>query len=262
MEKLLARLERRLGFLAVPNLASFIVGGMAIVWVLSSLRPGFEQLLTLDLAAVRAGQVWRLVTYLFLPESMSAIWVLLSLYWLWIVGSNLEQEWGSFKFNVYYFFGMVGTTIAAWLSGAAVGNAWLNTSLFLAFATVFPDYEIYLFFILRIKVKWLGLVSAGMLVFEFAMGSWPARAAISAAMINYFLFFGGTLLAMMRSRNLQVRQTARRAESRPPPPILVAGRQCAICKAREEDGADIRICTCEKCGGKPRELCLAHARNH
>ncbi|MEO7113858.1 MAG: rhomboid family intramembrane serine protease [Polyangiaceae bacterium] len=262
MEKLLARLERRIGFLAVPNLASFIVGGMALVWVLGSLRPGFEQMLTLDLPAVRAGQVWRLITYLFLPQATSPIWELLSLYWLWIVGSNLEQEWGSFKFNVYYFFGMLGTTIAAWLSGGAVGNIWLNSSLFLAFATVFPEYEIFLFFVLRIKVKWLGLLSAGLLIFEFAMGSWSSRAAITAAMINYFLFFGGTLVAMARSRNLQVRQTARRAESRPPPPILIEGRKCAICKASEEDGADIRVCTCEKCGGKPRLLCLAHARNH
>jgi membrane associated rhomboid family serine protease len=262
MEKLLARLERRLGFLAVPNLASFIVGGMAIVWVLSSLRPGFEQVLMLNLDAVRAGQVWRLVTYLFLPTNSSPVWVLLSLYWLWIVGSNLEQEWGSFKFNVYYFFGMVGTTLAALVSGGAVGNTWLNSSLFLAFATVFPDYEIFLFFILRIKVKWLGLLSAGLLVFEFAMGSMSSRAAIAAAFINYFLFFGGTLVAMIRSRNLQVRQTARRAESRPPPPIFTESKSCAICKASEDDGADIRVCTCEKCGGKPRLLCLAHARNH
>jgi hypothetical protein len=119
-----------------------------------------------------------------------------------------------------------------------------------------------LFFILRIKVKWLGLVSAGLLVFEFAMGSMSSRAAIAAAFINYFIFFSGTLLAMWRSRNLQVRQTARRAESRPPPPILSAGKSCAICKTSEDDGADIRVCTCEKCGGKPRLLCLAHARNH
>lgn len=262
MEKVLARLERRFGNFAVPNLTSFLVGGMALVYVLSSMRPEFADALTLDLNRVRAGQVWRLVTFLFLPTASSPISMLFDLYILWMVGSNLERDWGSFKFNLYYFFGMVGTTIAAAIVGGAVGNVWLNWSLYLAFATVFPEYEIFLFFVLKIRVKWLGLALGLYLLFELAMGSWSTRAAITAAMVNYFLFFSGTLLALLRSRNLEVRQAARRAESRPPPPILTAGRACAICKVTEEDGADIRVCTCAKCGGKPRELCLAHARNH
>ncbi|MEO8874127.1 MAG: rhomboid family intramembrane serine protease [Polyangiaceae bacterium] len=262
MEKVLARLERRFGNFAVPNLTSFLVGGMALVYVLASMRPSFAEALTLDLAAVRHGQVWRLVTYLFLPTSDSLIGMLFDLYILWMVGSNLEQEWGSFKFNLYYLFGMIGTTIAAAIVGGAVGNVWLNWSLYLAFATMFPEYEIFLFFFLCVRVKWLGLALALYLVFELAMGSWSTRAAIVAALVSYFIFFSGRLVDLLRQRNLEVRQTARRAESRPPPPIVMAGRACAICKITEEDGADIRVCTCEKCGGKPRELCLQHARNH
>ncbi len=133
---------------------------MAIVFVLTTIRHDFFGLLTLDLPMVRHGQVWRLVTYLFLPDTDSPIWILLSLYWLWLVASNLEHEWGSFKLNVYYLVGMIGTTVAAWLSGGAVGNLWLNSSLVLAFATVFPEFEIYFFFILRLKVKWLGILLA------------------------------------------------------------------------------------------------------
>ncbi|MGH7284987.1 MAG: rhomboid family intramembrane serine protease [Polyangiaceae bacterium] len=264
MEKLLARIERRFGNLAIAHLTTLIVGGMAVVFVLASIRPEFKELLTLDLGRVRSGQVWRLVTYLFLPESDSLIWILLSFYWLWLVGTNLENEWGPFKFNVYYLFGMVGTTVAAWLTGGAVGNFWLNTSLYLAFATVFPDFELFLFFIVRIKVKWLGILLALVLVYEAVTGSWVTRSAIIAAMANYLFFFTGDLVHLFRARKLEVKQAVRRQQnsSRPPPPIVTGSRVCAICGAREADGADIRVCSCEKCGGKTRDLCLAHARNH
>ncbi len=253
-----------MGGLAIPHLATLIVGGMAVVFVLGSIRPEFNDLLTLDLARVRSGQVWRLVTYLFLPTSDSVIWLLFDLYLLWLVGSNLENEWGPFKFNLYYLVGMIGTTVAAWLTGGAVGNFWLNASLGLAFATLFPDYELYIFLILPVKVKWLGLLLAAYLAFEAISGSWIARGAIIAATGNYLLFFTGDLVGLFRARKLEVKQAVRRqrSSSRPPPAIVTGGRVCAICGKREEDGADIRVCSCEKCGGKPRELCLAHARSH
>ena len=260
MDRLLARLERRLGRYAIEHLTYFIVGGMAIVFLLGQLQVDFYSRLTLDIGLVRAGQVWRLVTYLFLPTSDSMLWILFSLYWVWMVGSNLESEWGPLKFNLYYLIGMLGTTTAAWLTGAAVGNLYLNMSLFFAFATLFPNYEILMFFVLRIRVKWLGLLSAGYVGYRFALGDWVIRGAIFAATINYFVFFGEHLFRLLRSRNVQVRQAAKRASFRPPP-VPTGGRACAICGATEDSGADIRICSCAKCAG-PRSLCLEHARNH
>jgi membrane associated rhomboid family serine protease len=262
MDALLARLERRFGRFAIANLTTVIVGGMAVVFVLSRLRgPEFTSLLTLDLERVRHGQVWRLFTYLFIPTTTDYIWILFSLYWVWMVGSNLENEWGPFKFNAYYAIGMIGTTIAAVVTGYAVGNVWLNGSLLLAFATAFPEYEIFLFFILRIKMKWLGFLMAGYALFQLAVGDWATRGAIIAAFANYFLFFGVTLIAIARGRRLIAHQAARRASSGPPPPVAAVDRACAICGKLESDGADIRVCSCEKCG-TPRLLCLAHARNH
>src|SRR4051794_18128817 len=154
MDRLLARLEKRLGKFAIVNLTSFIVGGMGIVFFLSLARPDYQSLLQLDLHKVREGQVWRLVTYLCLPHQAWMIWALFALYWTWLIGSNLENEWGPFKFNAFYVIGMLGTTAAAAISGHAEGNFWLNSSLFLAFATVFPNYQIMLFFVLPVKVKW------------------------------------------------------------------------------------------------------------
>jgi hypothetical protein len=258
MERLLARLERTfLGRLAIEQLTTFIVGAMAVAYVLCLVRPEMRE------ARLVKTQPWRVVSFLFVPPESSMIWVFFSLYWTWLVGSNLENEWGAFKFNTFYVVGALGTMAAAFISGAATGNEFLNLSLFLAFATIFPDYTIRLFFLIEIKVKWLALLSAAFLVFRAIGGDFGQRMAIGAAFANYFLFFGGHLVGMARGRRIMIRQAARRAQQRPQPDKPEEdARACAICGAKANDGADIRICNCEKCGGVPRELCLEHARNH
>ncbi len=263
MDRFLAKLERKYGKFAIEHLTQFVVGGMAIVFVLWMVRPEFERMLTLDLEMVRRGQVWRLVTYLFLPTSHSRWWILFSLWWVWMIGTNLENEWGPLKFNMFYVLGMTGTTAAAWLSGGAVGNTWLNMSLFFAFATMFPDYEIFPipFIPFSIRVKWLGLLTALFAIYSALIGDWVDRAALAAALGNYFLFFGGHLFGLLQSRNVQVRQAARRGAVQEVDIKPTGGRVCAICGKAEDDDADIRVCTCDKC--KPtRNLCLEHARDH
>jgi membrane associated rhomboid family serine protease len=260
MDRLLARLERKLGRFAIERLTTFIVGGMALVFVLAFAKPELIGRLTLD--PDRAlHEPWRFVTYLFLPTSSSLFWVLFSLYWTWLVGTNLEHEWGAFKLNVYYLLGAIGTTAAAWLTHQPQGNFWLNTSLFFAFATLFPNYEILIFFILPVRVKWLALLTLGLVGFYFVMGDLGVKAAIAVALGNYLLFFAGHLIGLARGKRLEARQAIRRGSLRPDPVKDVTDRVCAICGARQDAGADIRVCTCEKCGG-PRQLCLEHARNH
>jgi len=265
MERLLARLERRFGRLAVPNLISVLVGGTAIVWLLSLLRPEFQSRLILDINAVRHGEVWRLVTFLFIPavraqQSSSLLWEAVDLYFTWWVGSSLEQHWGSFKFDVYYAIGAIAT-IAAAVAFGPMTNHWLNWSLVFAFATVFPDIQILLFFVLPIRVKWLGIVAAAAFAYSFAVGDWNQRAAIASSAAAYAVFFGEHWWNVLRNRRVVMRQRSRRAQFEAAPPVF-GQRVCAICGAREADGADVRVCSCEKCGGKPRTLCLQHARNH
>jgi hypothetical protein len=260
MDRLLARLERKIGRYAIPHLITYIVGGMALVWVLSLTRPEILARIDLDMAAVLRGEVWRLVTFLFIPMKSSPIWVLVNLYFAWWIGSSLEQHWGAFKFNAFYLLGALGTILAAVLTGPQT-NTWLNASLFLAFATEFPDVQILLFFILPIRVKWLGILAALGVGAALAMGDWPMRASIGAAMGNYLLFFGARWWRVWQDRTVQVRQKARRTALRADLPVF-GQRTCAICGAREADGADIRVCSCPKCGGQPRPLCLEHARSH
>lgn len=260
MERLLARLERKLGRFAIEKLTTFIVGGMLMVFVLMRIQPNFVELLELD-PHVALRQPWRFITYLFIPPTTSLIWILFSAYFTWLIGTNLENEWGAFKFNVYYLVGALGTTAAAWVTQQPQGNFWLNSSLFFAFATVFPNYQILVFFVLPVRIKWLALLSAVLILFEFVTGGVGTKVAIVVAFANYLLFFSGHLVALAKSRKVQTTQAMRRSSFRPPPVEQATDRACAICGKRETDGADIRVCSCEKCGS-PRELCLEHARNH
>lgn len=262
MDRLLVRLERTfLGKLAIENLVTFLVGGMAMVFVLGAVREEFLGWLTLDPHLVTT-QPWRLVTYLFLPPQTSLIFTLFALYFTWLIGTNLESEWGAFKLNAYYLVGAIGTTVAALVTGEPQTNLWLNLTLYFAFATLFPDYEILIFFVLPVRIKWVALLGAAGIVYAFLRGGLGEKAAIGAAFANYLLFFAERGVALARGRRLAVRQAARRAkQSTSAAPARKEGRSCAICGARQDDGADIRVCSCEKCGG-PRDLCLVHARNH
>ena len=140
-------------------------------------------------------------------------------------------------------------------------SSYLTDTLFLAFATMFPD-ETILLIILPVRAKWLGWLSGALLAFLFVTGTWADRAGILAATGNYILFFAGHWVDWLKSRRVQNRQKARRASMSEPAKPKTGGRTGAICGSSEDDGADIRVCSCEKCGGKPRTLCLEHARNH
>jgi len=258
MERLLARLERRLGRFAIPQLPAVLVAGTAIMFVILLFRPEVVGRLTFDWEAIKRGEVWRLVTYFFFPSTLSPIWILFSLMFTWMVASSLEREWGTFRFNVFYAVGALATTAVAIVFGAA-NNVWMNLSMFVAFATLFPDTQLMLM-IIPIRAKWLALIMVGMHLFQSWPLALPELGAMGAAFANYVLFFSGYWAAAARSRNLQVRQAARRADMGPPVEIP-ADRVCAICGAAQSAGADIRVCSCEKCGG-PRNLCVEHARNH
>src|SRR5437773_3748639 len=134
----LDKLERRFGFLGIPGLIRIVIGFTALVWALMWLNPNFRSALDLDPARIRHGEVWRLVTYIFLPQTLS-LWIILALWFLWFIGEGLERAWGSFRLTLYFFVGMIGTTIAAFFFGSNFSNGMLIASLFFAFARFYPD---------------------------------------------------------------------------------------------------------------------------
>jgi len=184
------RLERRLGILAIPGLASFLVGMNAVVWVMTLMRPEFTFRLMLFPGAVRAGEWWRLLTFAIVPPRVAPLWMIFWLLLLYKYASDLEQEWGDFRFNLFFGTGVFATAAAAMASGYPMTNVTLNASLFLAFATLYPDFVINVYMIIPVKVRWLGALAALGLAWKFLAGGAGARWEVSSGILNYLLFFG------------------------------------------------------------------------
>lgn len=188
------RLERRFRRFAIPNLMLILVGAMAIVFIMdfaigNTTGRSLISILSFDRDAIMAGQVWRVVTFLFVPPSTSVIWVIFGLYFYYMIGSTLENQWGAFGFTLYYLIGALGSIISGFIAGS-VTNSYLNLSMFFAFALLYPDYQILLFFFIPIKMKYLALLDAVSFIVMFILGSWSTRLAIIVALINLFIFFG------------------------------------------------------------------------
>lgn len=208
---------------------------------------------------VLKGEVWRLVTYIFIPSSTSIIWIIFVLYLSYMIGSGLEHEWGSFKFNVYYFIGMIGTTIAAFLSGAGGTGYYLNLSLFLAFAYIFPNFEILLFFILPVKMKYLGWLDAIMLGYYFVMGGLSEKLAIIAALLNFILFFGRDIVYYLK--NNKRAYSNRKSFDRSTVIKKDTYHKCTVCGKTEKDDKNMEFRYCSSCEGH-YEYCMEHLKNH
>jgi membrane associated rhomboid family serine protease len=265
MDRWLARLERRFGRYAPGNLPFWIVAFSGLTFLTLFAKPSALQLLVLDPDAVAHGEVWRLLTFLFLPWGPAngpwALFTIFALLFLYTIGTSLEAEWGTFRFDLYYFIGVLGTVISSLLVGP-VTNEYINLSLLLAFATIFPEYEI-LLLILPMKVKWLGLLSGAFLVWSFITSGANVKAGIAAAMVNYLLFFARPLYERLRGRATQAARQ-RRLKGFTPEPARKA-RVCAKCGRSEKDDPNLefRVCDCqEKCHGRLTEYCLEHARAH
>lgn len=205
----LGRAERRFGDWAMPQLSTFIVAMNAAVYVLSTIRPEFLDVLALEPALVLRGEVWRVFTFLFIPPAMAPVWMLFWLYLLFVYARALEQEWGDFRFNVYYGLGAAATAAASLATGSGLSNVPLNTSIFLAFAALYPDFQLLLFFILPVKVRWLAWLAWAGLAWTFLVGGWRLRVGLAAGLFPYFLFFGSKHWQDLKFW-LQVRRNRRR----------------------------------------------------
>ncbi len=175
---------------------SVITVAMVLVWAVdlflsfSGYEVSIYGMLYFNRSLIFSGQVWRVITFLFLyPLASNPIFTALALYFYWWLGSSLEQYMGKARFNLYYLFGVIGSIIAGLIVGG-MDNFYLNISLFLGFAVLFPETRVLLFFFIPIKIKWLGIIDGVMLIIMFLLGTWIDRAAILVAIMNFLLFFG------------------------------------------------------------------------
>ncbi len=249
---LLATLEKHLSRFAVPGLIRYVVALNALVFLLGMANPGYVQALTLDRQAILSGEVWRLVSWIFIPTVSGLIWVLFYLLVTWQLGEMIESTWGTFRLNLYYVTGYLGCTAAALVFGQSLANVALNSSLLFAAGTLLPNLQMLLFGILPIKLKWIALVSAVLLSLSLLAGDWGTRAALLVCFANYALFFGPALLRdAAQRREINARRARFEVAQVPATETL---HRCEVCGRTEVSNPelDFRVST------DGHEYCTAH----
>lgn len=277
MRKLMNRIERfcythpRFG---IPNLMMIIVFGNVAMWLLMQMDTTAQlyQLLRFSGQGVLHGQIWRIVTFVFIPGETNLLWLAISLYFYYWIGASLEREWGSGKFTIYYVSGMLLTAIYGVLLSLILGKdvvvntTYLNLSLFFAFATLFPDVQVLLFFIIPIKVKWLAYIDAALFVLSVITLSFPVNLLPVVAVLNYLVFCGDWLFDYFRPSRVRQRQKTvdfkrearrinREQNSKP------YNHKCAVCGRTDADHPELEFRYCSRCAGY-HCFCQDHINNH
>lgn len=192
--KWLDRLERHLHVVVIPQFPLFLATANGVCYFMAQAQPAFVERLYLSPQAIRAGEWWRALTFLFVPPAMNPFFLVFWLMILYQFAQALENAWGEFKFFFFYLFGAAVTVAASlFILHAPLSNAWLNSTLFLAFATLFPDFELLLFFFIPIQVKYLAYFTWATTAFVFFSSGNADRVGILASLANYFLFFWPSL---------------------------------------------------------------------
>lgn len=196
------KLDRKIGRFAIPHLMVILSAVMLGIYLADLILPeaGLSSLLILDRERILHGEVWRLITFVFLPPSTSPIWIVFSLYFNCLIGEGLEGEWGRFKFNLFYLCGMIGAILASFFTGYGT-NTYLNLSLFLAFAAFYPDFQVRLFFFLPVKIKYLAFLDILLYLYSLIIGTWSSRAALLMSLLNILLFFGSDLFRHLKQQS-------------------------------------------------------------
>ncbi len=284
------KLERKFGRFGIPNLMRYIVLINVLGAIIGFVDVGiYFEYMALDIDQVLHGQVWRLVTFVLRPQIMMGdtfvdiLWFALWLYVNYHIGLNLERLWGTFRFNLFYFSGVFAVVIitiatgmitkAAW--GLDIGNVlsqyvtldYLDDSLFLALACMFPNMEFYMYFILPIKAKWLSLVYVILVGYEFvicissgAILGYFTAALIGISLLNCLLFYvfargktGMKATVKQKKRKMEFKQQAKDPAG--------PRHRCAICGRTEKDAPQLEFRYCSKCEGN-YEYCSDHLFTH
>ena len=203
------KLERRFGKYAVPNLMKYI----CVIYVVGYLIRMFNPLLyfyylDLDAEAILHGHIWRIITFIFYPPSTSFLWMIVALFVYYSLGMTLERVWGTFKYNFFYFTGVILLVLAAILIYLVTGYSvqlyptYMTFSIFLAYALTFPETTFLLYFIIPIKAKWLAIAEVVLYLFYFvALPGLGNKVAILVSLLNVALFF---LLTNQRPKNRNI----------------------------------------------------------
>lgn len=255
--RFLSALQKRFGRHAVPHITEAFIIGQVVVYVLSYGQPQVLANAELVPRLVLAGEAWRLITFLFVPPVTNPIFAFFFWYIFYLMGTALEHEWGTFHYNMFLLIGVIATIAAAFTFPAEVAsNAFLQGSVFLAFAFLYPDFELYLFFILPVKIKWLALLAWIIYFYQFTFGDWPTRWLVLASICNFLLFFGSEIYQRAKHGRRRMARQADEVHRKNQP-----RHTCLVCGITDlsDRKAQFRYCTqCEgQCG-----YCMDHIEDH
>lgn len=253
------KLENKYYKYSIKNLMLYIVTLTFATYLVSTFNPSIIDNFMLIPNLVLKGQIWRLITFLFIPPTFSPLWLIITLYFYYMIGTSLENYWGSFKFNLYYLIGTLATIAAMFITGGYGTSFYLNLSLFLAFAYLFPNMEILLFFILPIKVKYIGYVYWISLAYAVLFSPFPSKITALFSVLNFLIFFGDEIFTRAKARRYSY---LRRKEFKSKlPKSKNYHHKCTVCGITDVDDPTMEFRYCSKCAGK-HAYCSKHLYNH
>lgn len=281
------KLERKYGRYGIENLTMYIIISYVLGYALMYINPGALSMLSLNVTKILQGQVWRLITWIVYPPSTSSpLWFVIAiLFFYYPISASLEHTWGKFKFTLYILSGMIFTVIAAFilhfvmggvldgLGGIIFSTYYISLSIFLAYSLTYPDMTVLLMFVIPIKMKWMSIVYAAIVIYDvaryFMNGAWFMALPIIASLLNFVIFFLGTRdFNRYNPKEIHRKNEFKRAVNGGSKTVPFPGNsngvtkhKCAVCGRTEKDDPNLEFRFCSKCNGN-YEYCQDHLFTH
>ena len=252
----------------IPNLMRYLTIANVVFWVMNMINRPFLSYMLFNPALIQRGQVWRLVSFLFVPPSTGVLALLVFYFYYWI-GSTLEKQWGTGQFTIYFFTGVVLTVLYGfliyWITGKAVtlDSSYLYLSMFFSFAALFPDMQVLFMFFIPVKMKYLAIVDAAFFLYAMVTTPFPANLVPLVAILNFLIFCGGELRAMLPRRpgKTTINFKKESARIRREQADKLYTHKCAVCGRTDTDYPELEFRYCSRCAGY-HCFCSDHINNH
>ena len=266
----------------IPNLMLYVSLGAAVVYVMTMYLREYTlyNLLVFDREAILRGQVWRLISYPLTHFLSNPLLMLVSLVCYYSLGRAMENVWGTLRFNLFYLCGIVMMDIYCMIFGCQADVYYLNLSLFLSYATMFPDAQFLIFFIIPVKARILALVDLVLILFGLLFDGFPHNLFSVISIANYFLFFGKDVANVIpvswriNARRLRRKQKNSRGQPKVVPfpnagsyqatvakPKEDFTHRCAVCGRTDVSNPELEFRYCSRCSGY-RCYCEEHISHH
>ncbi len=253
----------------IPNLMRYIAIGSVAYWVLNLVNPLLVSYFSFSPARVLHGEVWRVLTFFFIPENMG--WFgLITIYFYYWIGSTLERQWGPGPFTIYFFSGallsmLYGILLYLLFSvDVYLTPTYVYLAMFFAFAVLYPDMQVLLFFIIPVKIKYLAYIDAAFFLYSVIAGSFPYNLLPVIAMLNFLIFCGGELFRSLHlhknsANTVNFRREARRIRYEEKQKLY--NHKCAVCGRTDTEFPELEFRYCSQCVGY-HCFCQDHINNH